>query len=307
MTLGWNTWLGFKEHIHKLKWKTSAQNNILRKLSIKWGAKPATIKTTALAFCYSIKAFLNEACRSITGCLRPTSVENVYLLAGIASPGVRRATTTRQESRQKIPGIPYSVIKCLKSRNSFVHSVTPLDTNPPAERLRAWTPPPAVCTTETLIHTIWRHVPRIWSSMVTLDMSKQTKNWNGLLQVEHAKMEIQWCRHHMWLWGADADYGPFTKVLYAASGMYDWRFNGIRWNWGVRLPLDEPCVVTRQEEWENDCPYWLVVWPICLNFILCFLLLPIYTSIRTPSKGTCHLWQTQNWQTIAYFCLFSCI
>ena len=28
-------------------------------------------------------------------------------------------------------------------------------------------------------------------SMVTLEMSKQTKNWNGPLQVERAKMEIQ--------------------------------------------------------------------------------------------------------------------
>ena len=26
---------------------------------------------------------------------------------------------------------------------------------------------------------------------------------------------------------------------------------------------------------ENDCPYWLVVWPICQNFMLCFLLVPI--------------------------------
>ena len=43
----------------------------------------------------------NKACRSITGCLIPTSVENVYLLAGTAAPpGVRRATTYRQEKRQ---------------------------------------------------------------------------------------------------------------------------------------------------------------------------------------------------------------
>ena len=46
--------LSYKEHIHKLKYKTSTQNNILRKLSnTKWGAKPATIKTTALALCYT--------------------------------------------------------------------------------------------------------------------------------------------------------------------------------------------------------------------------------------------------------------
>ena len=40
---------------------------------------------------------LNEACRSITRSLRPTSVDNVYLLAGIAASGVRWATTSRQE------------------------------------------------------------------------------------------------------------------------------------------------------------------------------------------------------------------
>ena len=107
--------LSYKEHIHKLKCKTSARNDILMKLSNTiWGAKPATIKTTALALCYSMAEYacpvwersihvskldpaLNEACRSITQCLRPTSVDNVYLLAGIAPPGVRRATTSRQE------------------------------------------------------------------------------------------------------------------------------------------------------------------------------------------------------------------
>ena len=26
---------------------------------------------------------------------------------------------------------------------------------------------------------------------------------------------------------------------------------------------------------KNACQYWLVVWPICLNFMLCFLLVPL--------------------------------
>ena len=38
---------------------------------------------------------------------------------------------------------------------------------------------------------------------------------------------------------------------------------------------------------KNDCPYWLVVSQFCLNFILCFLQVLLYASIRTPSKGTC--------------------
>ena len=111
--------MSYKEHIHKLKCKTSARNNILRKLSnIKWGAKPVNIKTTVLALCYSTEEYacpiwersthiskldptLNKTCRSITGYLRLTSVENVYLLAGIAPPGARRATTSRQQKRKQ--------------------------------------------------------------------------------------------------------------------------------------------------------------------------------------------------------------
>ena len=37
---------------------------------------------------------LNEACCFITGCLRSTFVEHVYLLAVIVPPGVRSATTS---------------------------------------------------------------------------------------------------------------------------------------------------------------------------------------------------------------------
>ena len=43
----------------------------------------------------------------------------------------------KKESRQKFPGIPYTITS-LKSRNRLVHALTPLDTNPLAERLRAW-------------------------------------------------------------------------------------------------------------------------------------------------------------------------
>ena len=93
--------------------KTAARNNVLRKLAnSKWGTHPSTIKTTALALSYSTAEYaypvwersahahnvdpvLNDACRAITGCLQPTNVENLYLLAGIASPAVRRSVTAQ--------------------------------------------------------------------------------------------------------------------------------------------------------------------------------------------------------------------
>ena len=57
--------------------------------------------------------------------------------------------------------------------------------------------------------------------MVTLEMSKQTKKWNGPLQVEHAKWKYRDADTICDCGGADPDYGPSAKVSYAASGMYD--------------------------------------------------------------------------------------
>ena len=97
-----NRTLSYSTHIAKVKAKTAARNHVLRKLAnSKWGTHPSTIKTTALALCYSTAEYacpvwersahahkvdpvLNDACRAITGCLQPTNVENLYLLAGIA-------------------------------------------------------------------------------------------------------------------------------------------------------------------------------------------------------------------------------
>ena len=43
---------------------------------------------------------LNQACRSFTGCLKPTNVKDLYLLSGIALLALRRDVCARVE-RQK--------------------------------------------------------------------------------------------------------------------------------------------------------------------------------------------------------------
>ena len=43
---------------------------------------------------------LNQACRSVTGCLKPTNVEDLYFLSGIAPPAIIRDVYARVE-RQK--------------------------------------------------------------------------------------------------------------------------------------------------------------------------------------------------------------
>ena len=93
--------------------KVATQNNLLNKLAnSRWGTNARTIRTTAFAFCYSTAEYaapvwersayahllnpeLNQACRAITGCLKPTNVENLYLIAGIDPTEIRRSVCAR--------------------------------------------------------------------------------------------------------------------------------------------------------------------------------------------------------------------
>ena len=94
--------LSYKAHIEKIKKKVGTRDNIIRKLrTSKWGATPTTLRSSALALCYSaaeyacpvwersthakkLDATLNETCRMITGCLKPTNTNSLPVLAGIA-------------------------------------------------------------------------------------------------------------------------------------------------------------------------------------------------------------------------------
>ena len=111
--------LSYKQHIHNTKIKVATRNNRLRKLSSsKWRTNVSTIRTTSLTLSYSVAEYaapvwarsahaykldslLNSACRAITGCLKPTNVEELYLLSGIAPPSIRRDVCARVETNKK--------------------------------------------------------------------------------------------------------------------------------------------------------------------------------------------------------------
>ena len=96
--------LSFRVHVRNLKEKLSSRNNLISKLAnSSWGADPKTIKTSVLALCYSTAEYcapawtrschaakvdveLNQACRNITGNLKPTPLSSLYCLASIAPP-----------------------------------------------------------------------------------------------------------------------------------------------------------------------------------------------------------------------------
>ena len=136
--------LSFKQHVEQLKKKLSSRNTLLGKLAnSSWGADPATLKQTAIALCYStaeycapiwsrschaqkIDAELNKACRIITGNLKPTPLPDLYKLASISPPSIRRDAITKAEREKQLSDNRHPmynhqrVQQRLRSRKSFV-------------------------------------------------------------------------------------------------------------------------------------------------------------------------------------------
>ena len=84
---------------------------------------------------------LNSACRAVTGCLKPTNVED--LLAGIAPPDNRRDVCARVEKTKQETIDAHSLYgqnrseRRLKSRNCFLRSVKSADFPPKVIRCSA--------------------------------------------------------------------------------------------------------------------------------------------------------------------------
>ena len=73
----------------------------------------------------SVDSELNNGCRTITGCLRPTPLPSLYCLAGIAPPAIRRDAIIRKERDKQLCDDRHPLYghqdlpRRLKSRNSF--------------------------------------------------------------------------------------------------------------------------------------------------------------------------------------------
>ena len=154
--------LAYKDHIANTKAKVSSRNSIHKKLAnTKWGTDASTIRTTALALCFSaaeyaspvwsrsahaakIDTVLNDACRVITWCLKPTRVDDLYLLSGIAPPYIRRTVLSEKEKNKQETDPLHPLfqqepaVKRLKSRKSFLHLVEPLQVSPHNRGIALW-------------------------------------------------------------------------------------------------------------------------------------------------------------------------
>ncbi|KAK3870172.1 hypothetical protein Pcinc_011237 [Petrolisthes cinctipes] len=92
----------------------------------------------------AVDAELNQACRTITGNLKPTPLPAVYRMASIAPPAIRRDTLTRQERDKQLSGSRHPLYghqqppQRLKSRKSFATTNGLDGSNPAQHRLEQW-------------------------------------------------------------------------------------------------------------------------------------------------------------------------
>ena len=96
------------------------------------------------AHVYKLDSELNRACQAITGCLKLTNVEELYLLSGIVSPSIRLDVCARVEKDKQETNKAHSLHgkipaeRRLKSRNCFLHSVKPANFPPTVIRCSEW-------------------------------------------------------------------------------------------------------------------------------------------------------------------------
>ena len=93
---------------------------------------------------YLLNPALHDCCRIISGCLKPTNMDSVHLLAGIAPSHIRRTVACRMQRTRQTTYARHQLFNHwpaasrLKSQKSFTRTVTPLDSSASSSRLRLW-------------------------------------------------------------------------------------------------------------------------------------------------------------------------
>ena len=222
-----------KTNIEKTKMKVNARNNIIRKLAnSKWGCKASTLRPSCLALCYSAAEYacpvcarstrarklnptLHDCCRIISGCLKPTNLDSVHLLAGIGPPHIRRTVACRMERARQTTDARHQLFdhqpaaSRLKSRKSFMRTVTPLDSSESSSRLRFWKDRRASLrqkgTVGGRVFAGW-----IWRGLTLLASSKPTSHRGGPCENSDEEMWLsrRWSVGGLRLRGATDDCPP---------------------------------------------------------------------------------------------------
>ena len=155
---------------------------------------------------------LNDACHAITGYLQPTNVENLYLLAGIAPPAVRRSVTAQQEREKQVNDNRHPLHghnlprKRLKSRNNFIHATDELIQSPSTLRLEQWS---------QHLQSVPHRIPQTPIECLASGASGTWTEWRCLNRL---RTKMGRCKHNLRKWKYTDD-GASPRVPAAVTDM----------------------------------------------------------------------------------------
>ena len=264
--------------------KVATHNKLLTKLATsKWGANPSTIRTTALALSYStaenavpvwarsahaknLDPELNQACQSVTGCLKPTNVEDLYLRSGIGPPTIRRDVCARVERQKESTRETHSLFgqipstRRLNSRHCFLSSVQPA--NFPAKVIRC---------------SEWRKRLRDKSHRDITNLHEELakgydSTWRCLncLHIGYTcskaqRKKVLHRRHHMCLWKSRRNHDTHVTVLPTRTSLlFGWPYY-VQWcRKTMRRTMEKDGLMIRRWWWlvslillySQDMHYW---------------------------------------------------
>ncbi len=160
---------------------------------------------------------LNNTCRWITGCLKPTNTNNLHLLADIVPADIRQEVASRLEMTKAVSDEPHLLHGCqppdLESRKSFLSHVPPLQTSWEETRLQHW----SQSSTDLGIPPCWRPPPWLRNTMDSVKDTQPPKNKIKTIKSCFAQMGLQDWHKQLWMWSRRPHYRALPCLLSTAQ------------------------------------------------------------------------------------------
>ena len=219
--------------------ETTLSANLLETI---WGASSSTLRSIALALCYSTAEYacpvwersahakkidpsINATCRLITWCLKSTPTNSIYILSSIAPPDIRRQAAENANDRLQMDAIHYSAryrrTNGWNLGEVFLTKTVPIGAH--NTRVKLWEERRTNLPNSNLYVPKSKRGSSTWFSpeLVWMEIPEPTKIRDRSLQSNAPEMGLhgqRWCNLCMWSW--TINYETFTTMSFIRASVW---------------------------------------------------------------------------------------